>query len=118
MTTARSSESHRSPVASIIHSRGHLSMAWSTSAHLAGPLGTGMVELGTLADGIDSVAYAVDANGQIVGRAKTSSGQYHAFSWTQLGGMVDLGALGGTLSSANAVNASGQIVGQATVTGD
>jgi probable HAF family extracellular repeat protein len=62
-----------------------------------------MVDLGTL--GADSSpAFAVNANGQVVG----TSG--HAFSWTQAGGMVDLGTLGGA-STAIDVNANGQVVG-------
>jgi probable HAF family extracellular repeat protein len=59
------------------------------------------------------VAVAVNANGQVVGRSDTIEGQPpHALSWTQAGGMVDLGTLvDGTFSQAYAVNASGQVVG-------
>jgi len=72
-----------------------------------------MVDLGTLG-GNSSVANAV-SNGQVVGQANTSSTDRdgypvsHAFSWTQAGGMVDLGT--GFDSSANAVS-NGQAVGQ------
>ena len=41
-----------------------------------------------------------------------TGGDQHAFSWTQAGGMVDLGALGGTSSHASAVS-NGQVVGYA-----
>jgi probable HAF family extracellular repeat protein len=62
------------------------------------------------------VAVAVNANGQVFGRSDTSDtmeGQPpHALSWTQAGGMVDLGTLvDGTFNQAYAVNASGQVVG-------
>ena len=53
----------------------------------------------------------LNASGQVVGYALTSTGEVHAFSWTQAGGMVDLGTLGGTDSYAYGVNASGQVVG-------
>ena len=55
----------------------------------------------------------LNASGQVVGYALTSTGEVHAFSWTQAGGMVDLGALGGTDSYTSGVNASGQVVGYA-----
>jgi probable HAF family extracellular repeat protein len=42
----------------------------------------------------------------------------HAFSWTAAGGMVDLGTLGGTQSSAAGVNANGQVVGSSDLAGD
>ena len=40
------------------------------------------------------------------------------FSWTQAGGLVELGSLGGVGGSAEAVNNSGQVVGQSTSGGD
>ena len=58
-------------------------------------------------------------SGQVVGARNTPGDTAeHAFSWTEAGGMVDLGTLGGTRSSAVAVNASGQVVGQSTTAGD
>jgi probable HAF family extracellular repeat protein len=87
----------------------------------------GMVDLGTLGgpdsevggrvnlqeppDPGYSLAHAVNDNGQIVGWSYTASGSRHAFSWTQAGGMVDLGTLGGQFSLAFAVNDNGQVVG-------
>src|SRR5205814_8454925 len=42
----------------------------------------------------------------------------HAFYATAAGGMVDLGTLGGTSSSALVVDASGQVVGTSYTAGD
>ena len=38
---------------------------------------------------------------------------FHAFSWTQNGGMVDLGTLGGATSSPTAVSSNGDVAGWA-----
>jgi uncharacterized membrane protein len=46
------------------------------------------------------------------------SNQYHAFSWTEKDGMVDLGTLGGTLSSAVAVNDRGALFGYSSTMGN
>jgi len=66
----------------------------------------GMVDLGTLPGGTNSRATAVD-NGQVVGYAMTAGAEFveHAFSWTQAGGMVDLGE-GEAIAVSN-----GQVVG-------
>jgi probable HAF family extracellular repeat protein len=71
----------------------------------------GMRELGTLG-GTTSVATAINNFGQVVGTSATATGEFHAFSWTARGGMVDLGVLaGGLASSATDVNDRGQVVG-------
>jgi probable HAF family extracellular repeat protein len=70
----------------------------------------GMVDLG-LIGGPSAHAYAVNASGQVAGRATDHLESLHAFSWTQAGGIVDLGTLGGSESAAYALNAQGQIVG-------
>ena len=58
-------------------------------------------------------------SGQVVGDSYTEGdAESHAFSWTQSGGMGDLGTLGGTQSAAHAVNDSGQFVGFSTTAGD
>jgi probable HAF family extracellular repeat protein len=70
-----------------------------------------MHDLGTLG-GTSSWAGNVNASGQIVGWAYTSSGNQHAF--LDSGGvMTDLGTLGGSASIAWGINASGQVMGDA-----
>src|SRR5206468_274992 len=79
----------------------------------------GMIDLGALGGlGIftQSVAFALNDAGQVVGRS-TITGGSHAFSWTPAGGMIDLGTLGGT-STAAAVNANGQVVGSSKLGGN
>jgi probable HAF family extracellular repeat protein len=77
-----------------------------------------MVDLGTLSGFTTSAAKAVNVTGQVVGNSAytntTGNAVMHAFSWTQVGGMVDLGTLDGTDSSAIAVNANGQVAGNVT----
>jgi probable HAF family extracellular repeat protein len=71
-----------------------------------------MVDLGTLTLGGASSATDVNGAGQVVGYGSAAQvpSDTHAFSWTQAGGMVDLGTLGGD-SFAAAVNDAGQVVG-------
>jgi len=58
-----------------------------------------------------TMALAINDAGTIVGQELTAAGQRHAFSYTQSGGMVDLGTLGGDQSMAVAINNKGWIVG-------
>jgi probable HAF family extracellular repeat protein len=74
-----------------------------------------MTNLGTLG-GSESSANAINAGGQVVGQATTTSGDSHAFLYSG-GSMTDIGTLGGSQSYANGINANGQIVGQATTAG-
>lgn len=69
------------------------------------------VDLGTLG-GQHSFAHAISDNGQVVGGSYTTDGSFHAFSWTQSGGMVDLGTFGGSFSDASLVSADGRVFGQ------
>jgi len=75
-----------------------------------GPLpGITITDLGNL--GGDSVAYAINNEGQVVGYSYTAAFQPHAFLW-QNGTMTDLGTLvGGTQSVADDINNEGQVVG-------
>ena len=90
---------------------------------------SGMVDLGTLGGTSSFVGEAfpgperwftpVNSKGQVVGASTTASdAEWHAFSWTARGGMVDLGALGGSYTVAVGVSASGQVVGWSAIAGD
>lgn len=82
----------------------------------------GFVDIGTLGGsnaqvGFDpSLKQTINDNGQIVGQSDVTTTSKHAFVWSQSGGMIDLGTLGGSESGANAINATGQIVGYSTLT--
>jgi probable HAF family extracellular repeat protein len=69
-----------------------------------------ITDLGTLG-GTPSVAYGINASGQVAGLSYTAGGVRHAFLW-QNGAMQDLGTFGGgTESQGLAINNSGQVVG-------
>jgi probable HAF family extracellular repeat protein len=72
---------------------------WSQSA--------GLQQFGTS----ETLPFAINNSGTVVGQMTNASGQHQAFSWTEAGGFVDLGTLGGTESSALGINSSGWIVG-------
>lgn len=69
-----------------------------------------VTDLGTLG-GSASEAYGVNNSGQVVGWARTASGEQHAFLYSA-GTMTDLGSLGGGSSLAHGINNSGQVVGE------
>jgi probable HAF family extracellular repeat protein len=79
---------------------------------------TGMVDLGNLggtnasSSGYASEAFAISADDStIVGDSFLANNSTdHAFRWTQAGGMVDLGTLGGNVSIAYSVSANGSVV--------
>jgi len=66
-------------------------------------------DLGTLG-GAESTARAINDAGQIIGASHVALGGYHAFVWSAVGGMVDLGSLDYN-SDATAINDLGQIAG-------
>jgi probable HAF family extracellular repeat protein len=74
-----------------------------------------VTDLGTLPSGSygpNSLAWGINAAGQVVGDSGSSNGNQHAFLYSN-GAMTDLGTLGGNpYSFAFAINASGQIVGE------
>ena len=73
----------------------------------------GIRDLGTLAGGDYSSAFAINDSGVVVGTSNIANSM-HAFSWTLSGGLHDLGTLPGTdASSAFDINNQGQIVGSA-----
>ena len=76
------------------------------------------LDLGTLGGhdpfpfGIDSIAYAINDRGQVVGTALPPEPPLHAFLWEE-GVMQDLGTLGGNTEATQAfgINNSGTVVG-------
>ena len=75
------------------------------------------IDIGTMFDGWDTIAHAVNDRGQVVGLAQAplSDGTVHrrAFVWTPATGFVDLGHLGKDESMALGINNAGQLVGRA-----
>jgi len=74
----------------------------------------GWQPIGTLG-GDRSLANGINDKDVVVGQAKTDSGEWHAFAWTQEGAIIDLNdyATGTdwTLERAEDINNKGQIVG-------
>jgi len=68
-------------------------------------------ELGTLAGGDWSSAYAINDSGNVVGYGDLSDGLFRGMVWSPGGGMLELGTLGGANSCATGVNANGEVVG-------
>ena len=83
--------------------------------------GVGMRDLGVFAGGLNvSVARGINDRGEVVGQVTvvypttSRNPETHAFLWTPAGGMQDLPALGGELTSSVAydINNAGQVVGR------
>jgi probable HAF family extracellular repeat protein len=80
---------------------------------------TGMSDLGGLVEGMDSYAFGINDNGEVVGSANVAFLTPHAFVWTEETGMVDIGTPGGAVSIAFAINSNGVVVGEGDdVSGD
>jgi probable HAF family extracellular repeat protein len=76
-----------------------------------------MQDLGTLGTSNLNIsrAWAINNSGQVVGYSSLDDGNFHAFLWTQAGGMKDLGTInGGTDSFAFGISSSGRVVGDAS----
>src|SRR6266545_1319999 len=54
-----------------------------------------VTDIGTLG-GTFTQAFRINEAGQVIGGSTTSSGDLHAFLWTQERGMIDLGTLAGS----------------------
>jgi probable HAF family extracellular repeat protein len=67
---------------------------------------TGLVDLGTLPNGLASNAYGISADGGTVVGESIGAGSITAFRWTEAGGMQSLGDLPGGTDSSVAVDAS------------
>ena len=75
-----------------------------------------VTNLGTLG-GTSSEAFAINASGQVAGRAGLANGATHATRWTN-GVAQDLGTFGGRNSVAYGINDAGQVAGVANLAGD
>ena len=84
-----------------------------------------MHDLGTLANGTDSVAFYVNDSGQVNGISFTNNvvnpvtgiPTTDPFLWEN-GKMIDLGTLGGAYAIGNYLNSKGQVAGVSNLTGD
>ncbi len=72
--------------------------------------GNSVRDLGTLG-GADGVAVRINSLNQVIGSSTTTTGDWHAFIWTERNGIHDLGTLGGSWSVARAINEMGHVVG-------
>jgi probable HAF family extracellular repeat protein len=78
-------------------------------------LGDHFTDIGGLngSNGSWALARSINSFGRVVGEAVNTRGQLHAFSWSSIGGIQDLGTFGGRTSSAAAINERSDIVGWA-----
>ena len=83
-------------------------LVWATSGEAR--------DIGTLG-GAESMAFAIDVDGRVVGASKVASGAYHAFLWSADRGMSDLGVLPEMdWSIADGMSDNGYVVGSSGTT--
>jgi probable HAF family extracellular repeat protein len=106
--------------------------AWAAFVLAAGSIAAAqtytIIDIGVLKGDNESSGFAINNLGEVVGCSDTKNVQgypctglvpgQHGFSWTQSGGMKDLGTLSGaTVSGAIGVNDSGTVVGYSNMKG-
>jgi probable HAF family extracellular repeat protein len=80
--------------------------------------GITFVDLGFISGGSYSLAEEINNEGEVVGRARTSSGDRRPFLWTKHHGMMDLGLPPGhAWGWATSINEEGSIVGRGAAPG-
>ena len=78
---------------------------WSSSS--------GTRELDALYSGAGSCAWAINSWGQVAGASLTVDGDIRGVVWDGIGGIQEVGTLGGDYSEAFAINDDGHVVGRA-----
>ncbi|MBX3115029.1 MAG: DUF3466 family protein [Fimbriimonadaceae bacterium] len=78
--------------------------------------GSGTIDIGTLPNGQNAIAFGINNSGQVIGWSTTSpgfDGTTTAFIWDSVNGMQSLGYLPGVINSSFAygINDSGKVVG-------
>lgn len=73
-----------------------------------------MTDIGDLGGGA-AEAFDVNNNRIITGQSKVDDTYFHAFTWSQDGGMIDLGTLGGNESYAWSINDNDVVVGKSQI---
>lgn len=72
---------------------------------------TGMVDIAP--PGVPTWMTGLTPNGRATGQVGDPLVPTHAMTWTQAGGLIDLGTFGGVYSSASGANNKGQVIGAA-----